>query len=93
MVRSLAVLALTGAGACWPYAQTPKPSASGKENAAFLFGSLFQFNSFDGSLVRRIDVPKTKHANILCEHDGEFIAVTTDKETGRLEELNGSVPR
>lgn len=67
--------------------------ASGQSNATFHTGPLFQFNSFDGSLVRRINMPENLKANILCAHGGEFIAVTTDRKTGRLEMLTGSVPR
>lgn len=69
------------------------PQASGKGSAVFRNGPLFQFNSLDGSLVRRIDSPERLHYNVLCAHDGEFTALTTDKGTGRLEVLTGSVPR
>ncbi|MFZ0661781.1 MAG: hypothetical protein WAM66_03750 [Acidobacteriaceae bacterium] len=58
----------------------------------FYNGPLFQFNSFDGSLVRRINLPPKLNAKILCVHNGEFTAMTTDKKTGHIELLTGSVP-
>lgn len=74
--------------------KSPTPvKVSSKTSPTFRQGSLFQFNSFDGSLVRRIDMPEKSTANILCAHNGEFTALTTDKDTGRLEMLTGSVPR
>lgn len=60
---------------------------------SFTNGLLFQLNSFDGSLIRRIDTPVEMHANILCEHNGNFTAVKRDNKTGRMEILTGSVPR
>jgi len=89
---------LSANGAYWTistyeHATTIYDKASGKGSANFLNGPLFQFNSFDGSLVRRLDIPKELFDNVLCAHNGKFTALTTDKTTGRLEELIGSVPR
>lgn len=67
--------------------------ASGLGSVTFHDGPLFQFNSFDGSLVRRINIPPKLYARSLCEHNGEFIATKKNKKTGRLEMLTGSVPR
>ena len=64
-----------------------------KDSVDLRNGPIFQFNSFDGSLLRRIDAPEKLNNNIICAHDGEFTAMTTDKDTGRLEMLSGSVPR
>lgn len=68
----------------------PQPGTTG---VVFRNGALFQFNSFDGSLVRRINTPENLNNNVRCAHDGEFTAMTTDKKTGRLEVLIGSIPR
>lgn len=68
------------------------PEPTGR-SAVFRNGPLFQFNSFDGSLIRRIDIPKNLKNNVLCAHDGQFTALTTDKDTGRLETVTGSVPQ
>lgn len=69
------------------------PQERGGSSPVFRTGPLFQFNSLDGSLIRKIDIPKKPYNNVLCAHDGEFTALTTDKDTGRLEWLTGSVPR
>lgn len=77
------------------YANAKILSDANQEGGRAVFGNgpLFQFNSFDGSLVRRIDAPEKLNNNVMCAHDGEFTALTTDKDTGRLETLTGSVPR
>lgn len=68
----------------------PQPGTTG---VVFRNGPLFQFNSFDGGLVRRIDSPANLNNGVRCAHNGEFTALTTDKKTGRLEVLTGSIPR
>jgi hypothetical protein len=84
----------------YTYVQGKDPSkpptdvkVSQRTSPTFHQGPLFQFNSFDGSLVRQINMPEKSTANILCAHDGDFTAVTTDRDTGRIEMLTGSVPR
>jgi hypothetical protein len=67
--------------------------SSGQSYASLGNGPLFQFNSFDGSLVRRIDMPAKLRATLSCEHSGEFTALIMDEDTGHIEILTGSVPR
>jgi len=56
-------------------------------------GPVYEFNSSDGSLIRRIDMPNGARATLACEHDGEYTALTTEENTGRLEFLSGSISK
>ena len=86
-------------GAVYTYVPSKDPNKPGtakvsqQTSPVFRNGPLFQFNSFDGSLVRRIDMPAKSTDNILCAHHDEFTAVKTDRDTGRISMLTGSVPR
>jgi len=52
-------------------------------------GPVLEFNSFDGSLIRRIERP-TNVFVLACEHNGDYTALTTDEKDGRLEILKGT---
>ena len=54
-------------------------TASGHAYPVFRTGPIFQFNSLDGSPVRRIDVPEGVVSSVLWENGGDFNALTTDK--------------
>ena len=51
-------------------------------------GPVLEFNSFDGSLIRRIERP-TNVFVLACEHNGDYMALGTDPKDGRLVILKG----
>jgi hypothetical protein len=53
-------------------------------------GPVLEFNSSDGSLLRRIEQPTNLNASLACEHNGDYTALTTDPKDGRLEILKGT---
>jgi hypothetical protein len=60
-----------------------------KESALQTDGPVLEFNSFDGSLLRRIDRPKELNGILACEHNGDYMALGTDPKDGRLVILKG----
>ena len=57
-------------------------------------GPVLVFDPSDGSVLRKIDKPADSSGAVLvCEHDGEYTALTTDKTDGSLEVLKASIPR
>jgi hypothetical protein len=66
--------------------QNPQGSQSMPE------GPLFGMNPFDGSIVVKLNPPVRGTPRVVCEHAGAFLGLTTQRETGRLEVENGSIP-
>lgn len=66
---------------------------NGTSYGTLMDGPVFEFNPSDGSLIRRIDMPKDSTARLVCEHNGDYTALTTDAKTGRLQMLKGYIPR
>ncbi|HEX3437792.1 MAG TPA: hypothetical protein VHT24_13570, partial [Pseudacidobacterium sp.] len=70
-----------------------KTDGNGMSYGVLREGSVFEFNPYDGSVIRKIDMPKDSNATVVCEHNGDYLALTTDAKTGRLEILKGYISR
>lgn len=70
----------------------PEPTAAGS-GAVCCNGHSSSSTRSTEAWSHRIDSPEKLFNNVMCAHDGEFTALTTDKNTGRLETVTGSVPR
>jgi len=70
-----------------------KTFANTDSNGTLHEGPVYEFNPVDGSAIRRIDMPKEVNALLACEHNEEYTAITTDRDTGRLEILRGHVAK
>lgn len=64
-------------------------SKTGQTSGDLDTGPVLEFNSFDGSLLRRFEEPAKLNARLTCEHNGDYTAITTDPKDGRLEILKG----
>jgi hypothetical protein len=60
---------------------------------SMLEGPLFGINPADGSIRIKLSPPVKGTPRVVCEHAGEFLGLTTDRDSGRLEVESGSVPR
>lgn len=69
--------------------QIETDSKTGQKSGSMHEEPVFVFNSFDGSLVHRIDLPAKFNGLLACEHNGDYTALTTDPKDGRLEVLSG----
>lgn len=67
-----------------------KDSKTGETTGNMTQGSILEFNSFDGSLLRKINLPAKMNGLIACEHNGDYTALTTDPKDGRLELVKGT---
>lgn len=56
-------------------------------------GPLFGINPADGSIRVELSPPVKATPRIVCEHASEFLGVTTDRDSGRLEVESGSIPQ
>ena len=65
-------------------------SKTGEQSGEMTQGSILEFNSFDGSLLRKINLPAKMNGFIACEHNGDYTALTTDPKDGRLELVKGA---
>lgn len=63
---------------------------NGEKSGELKQGAVLEFNSFDGTLLRRIDLPEKRNALLACEHSGDYSALTTDPKDGRLEIVKGA---
>lgn len=73
--------------------KTETDDKTGQKSGSMNEGPVFVFNAFDGSLVRKIELPVDLNALLACEHNGDYTALTTDPKDGRLEVLNGTESR
>ena len=72
----------------------PKESELKGRVSTLASGPVLVFDPSDGSVLRKIDKPAdASGAMLICEHDGEYTALTTDIPDGNLEILKTSVPR
>ena len=57
-------------------------------------GPVLVFDPSDGSVLRKIEKSAdNSNAELICEHEGEYTALTTDPADGSLEVLKASIPR
>jgi len=62
----------------------------GRASGLQIDGPVLEFNSFDGSLLRRIERHTKLDGILACEHNGDYTALATDSKDGRLEILKGT---
>ena len=56
-------------------------------------GPVLVFSPFDDSLLREVSKPlDSSKAVLVCEQDGEYTALTTDRADGTLEVMKASIP-
>jgi hypothetical protein len=56
-------------------------------------GPVLVFSPFDDSLLREVSKPlDSSKAVLVCEQDGEYTALTTDRADGALEVMKASIP-
>jgi hypothetical protein len=57
-------------------------------------GPVLVFNPNDGSVLGKVEKSADgSKAMLVCEHDGEYTALTTNREDGTLEILKASIPK
>jgi hypothetical protein len=56
-------------------------------------GPLFGINPWDGSIAVKLSPPVKGTPLVVCERAGRFLGLTTERDSGRLEVQNGSIPR
>jgi hypothetical protein len=72
----------------------PKENEEAPKGFAIKPGPVLVFDPNDGSVLRKIDKSAdSSKAVLVCEHDGEYTALTTDHNDGSLEVLKASIPQ
>jgi len=72
----------------------PKENEEPPKMFAIKPGPVLVFDPYEGSALRKIEKsPDNSQAVLVCEHDGEYTALTTDHTDGSLEVLKASIPR
>lgn len=66
---------------------------TGSQYAVLKGGATLEFNPLDGTVRREIDMPQGSKAKLVCEHDGDYLAIQTDAATGALQILQGKEDR
>jgi len=67
------------------------PSGDPNQGASMSGGPLLAVNPFDGSVQRAISATPT-NTRIVCEANGSFLGLTSDKNSGVLELSTGAIP-
>ena len=72
----------------------PKENEEPLKMFAIKPGPVLVFDPHEGSVLRKIDKsPDNSQAVLVCEHDREYTALTTDHNDGSLEILKASIPQ
>lgn len=66
---------------------------TGSQYAVLKGGATLEFNPLDGTIRREIDMPQDSKAKLVCEHDGDYLAIQTDVANGALQILQGKEDR